>query len=95
MKKFYERPQQVLFIDESCIDGGTEYDVWVNEGIAFEDKIICLGCGSTIELDEVIWMTEISWVALSECHALEHCDAISKEEKEEAVEAVRNYLKED
>lgn len=95
MKKFYERPQQVLFIDEGCIDGGTEYDVWVNEGIAFEDKIICLCCGSTIELDEVIWMTEISWVALSEYHVLEHCDAISKEEKEEAVEAVRNYLKED
>lgn len=92
MKKFYERPQQVLFIDEGCIDGGTEYDVWVNEGIAFEDKIICLCCGSTIELDEVIWMTEISWIDLSEVHTL---NILSKEKKEEAVEAVRNYLKED
>lgn len=92
MKKFYDCPQQVLFIDEGCIDGGTEYDVWVNEGIAFEDKIICLCCGSIIELDEIIWMTEISWIDLSEAHTL---NILSKEKKEEAVEAVRNYLKED
>lgn len=94
MKKFYDRPQQVLFIDEGCIDGGSEYDVWVNEGIAFEDKIICLCCGSIVELDDVIWMKEISWVDLSEVHTLNHYD-LSEETKEEAAEAVRNYLKED
>lgn len=45
MKRFYDVPTQVYFVDE---DG-----VW-RGGIAYRDEIICGCCGGVYEIDEVI-----------------------------------------
>lgn len=45
MKKFFEEPTQVLFVDEE----GT----WCS-GIAYRDEIICGCCGGVFDIDEII-----------------------------------------
>ena len=45
MKKFFDKPTQVLFVDEE----GT----WCS-GIAYHDEIICGCCGGIFDIEEVI-----------------------------------------
>lgn len=62
MKKFYEVPTQVKFLEREDV---------VNEphwcgGIAFENKVICGECGSIVELDDIADIVELPWVNISE-----------------------------
>lgn len=60
MKKYFEKPTQVKFID--CF----ESEKRILGGIAFGDIIICGECGSTIEMDDIEWLEELPWVSISE-----------------------------
>ena len=62
MKKFYEVPTQVKFLEST--DVAVE-PCWVG-GIAFEDKVICGECGSVVEMDDIADIVELPWVSISE-----------------------------
>ena len=61
IKRFYERPTQVMWFDYNRYNEDWENDT-VNEspsayytgGIAFEDKVICAECGGVEEIEDII-----------------------------------------
>ena len=59
MKKFYEVPTQVKFLEIA------DEPRWFG-GIAFEDKVICGECGGVVELDDIVDIIELPWVSISE-----------------------------
>ena len=62
MKKFYEVPIQVKFLENADV---INEPCWVG-GIAFENKVICGECGCVIELDDIADIVELPWVNISE-----------------------------
>lgn len=62
MKKFYEVPTQVKFIEnENVVDEPR----WIG-GIAFENKVICGECGGIISLEDIADIVELPWADISE-----------------------------
>ena len=70
MKKYYEIPTQVVFVD---FDNLENYQV----GIAYQDKIICACCGGVFEIEELYELAKdegleevvypyASWIDISE-----------------------------
>lgn len=62
MKKFYEKPTQVRFLENEHI---TDEPHWIG-GIAFEDKVICGECGAVIELNDIEAIVELHWISISD-----------------------------
>ena len=64
-KDYYPSPVQVRFCQRLEYGSFTE-DGW---GIAFQDHIICLGCGQLIDLndyDTIVWEQIDEWVSCDE-----------------------------
>ena len=58
MEQYYEKPTQVIFIEEDeLLDYGPEF-AHKCQGIAFRDVVICGCCGSVIPLDEIAYIYE-------------------------------------
>ena len=62
MKKFYEVPTQVKFIESKNV---VDEPRWLG-GIAFGNKVICGECGSVIDLEDIVDIIELSWADISE-----------------------------
>ena len=62
MKKFYEVPTQVKFLESEDV---VDEPRWLG-GIAFEDTVICGECGGVVELDDIADIVELPWVSISE-----------------------------
>lgn len=59
MKKRFDEPTQVLFMQE-------EHAAEWFGGIAFNDYVICGECGAIIPLNEITKLHELSWVNISD-----------------------------
>lgn len=62
MKKFYEKPTQVRFLEKEYHPHG---HYWIG-GIAFEDKVICGECSAAIELNDIEAIVELKWISISD-----------------------------
>ena len=62
MKKFYDVPTQVKFIENPDIVSDHR---WIG-GIAYQDYVICGECGGIIELEDIVDIVELSWVDIAD-----------------------------
>ena len=62
MKKFYEVPTQVKFLESENVVNEPR---WLG-GIAFEIKVICGECGGIVELNDIADIVELPCVNISE-----------------------------
>lgn len=62
MKKFYEVPTQVKFIES---DDVVDEPRWIG-GIAFQDYVICGECGGIIKLEDIADIVELPWVDITD-----------------------------
>ena len=61
MKEYYERPTQVIFIEEEdLLNCGPDGVNWCT-GVVYRDEVICDCCGGTIYLDEVAYIYEFAY----------------------------------
>ena len=61
MKKFYDAPTQVKFIESP---DAVDYPRWIG-GIAYQDYVICGECGGIIELEDIADIVELPWVDIT------------------------------
>ena len=61
MKKFYDVPTQVKFIENPDIISDPR---WIG-GIAYQDYVICGECGGIIELEDIADIVELPWVDIA------------------------------
>ena len=61
MKKFYDVPTQVKFIENADI---VDDPHWIG-GIAYQDYVICGECGGIIELEDIADIEEFPWCDIS------------------------------
>ena len=61
MKKFYEVPTQVKFIESADV---VDEPHWIG-GIAYQDYVICGECGGIIDLEDLAAIVEFPWVDIS------------------------------
>lgn len=61
MKKFYEVPTQVKFIENADI---VDDPHWIG-GIAYQDYVICGECGGIIDLEDLADIIELPWVDIT------------------------------
>ena len=61
MKKFYEVPTQVKFIESADV---VDDPRWIG-GIAYQDYVICGECGGIIELEDIAEIIELPWVDIT------------------------------
>ena len=61
MKKFYDAPTQVKFIETT---DAVDYPRWIG-GIAYQDYVICGECGGIIELEDIADIVELPWVDIT------------------------------
>ena len=92
MKKYYDYPTQVTFIEESEVETyGQSYSMC--SGIAYHDFIICGCCGATIPLNEVLWLKEYKcWIDIME--SIVGGKDLTDEEKIESQSAVDRFIDE-
>lgn len=62
MKKFYDVPTQVKFIENPDIVSDPR---WIG-GIAYQDYVICGECGGIIELEDIADIVELPWVDITD-----------------------------
>ena len=62
MKKFYDVPTQVKFIE---ITDAADNPHWIG-GIAYQDYVICGECGGIIELEDIADIVELPWVDITD-----------------------------
>jgi hypothetical protein len=62
MKKFYDVPTQVKFIES---DDVVDEPRWIG-GIAFQDYVICGECGSIVDLKNLADIIELPWVDITD-----------------------------
>ena len=62
MKKFYDVPTQVKFIENPDIVSDPR---WIG-GIAYQDYVICGECGCIIELEDIVNIIELPWVDITD-----------------------------
>lgn len=62
MKKFYDAPTQVKFIETT---DATDDPRW-NGGIAYQDYVICGECGGIIDLEDIANIVELPWVDITD-----------------------------
>ena len=62
MKKFYDVPTQVKFIENPDIVDDSR---WIG-GIAYQDYVICGECGGIIELEDISDIIELPWVDITD-----------------------------
>lgn len=62
MKKFYDAPTQVKFIETT---DATDDPRWIG-GIAYQDYVICGECGGIIELEDISDIIELPWVDITD-----------------------------
>ena len=62
MKKFYDVPTQVKFIETP---DAVDYPRWIG-GIASQDYVICGECGGIIELEDIADIVELPWVDITD-----------------------------
>ena len=62
MKKFYEVPTQVKFIENADI---VDDPHWIG-GIAYQDYVICGECGGIVDLEDIADIVEYPWVDISD-----------------------------
>lgn len=60
INKYFNEPTQVRFKDDF-----EEEPRWIG-GIAYRDEVICMECGSTVDLEDVVEIEELPWISLSE-----------------------------
>lgn len=61
MKKFFEEPTQVAFVDTTSLNEEIRY------GIAYKNEIICGCCGTVFELGSYAKvLEELPWISLEE-----------------------------
>ena len=58
MREYYDRPTQVMFVEEDDLVANGPDKCTYCEGIAVTDFIICKCCGAIIYLDEVAYVYE-------------------------------------
>ena len=63
MKKWFDEPTQVKFLENEDIRGDRDTSLG---GIAFHDFVICGECGATVELDDIESIEELPWISISE-----------------------------
>ena len=61
MKKFYDVPTQVKFIENPDIISDPR---WIG-GIAYQDYVICGECGGIIDLEDIADIVEYPWCDIS------------------------------
>lgn len=62
MKKFYEVPTQVKFIESADV---VDEPHWIG-GIAYQDYVICGECGGIIDLEDLEDIIELPWVNITD-----------------------------
>ena len=62
MKKFYEVPTQVKFIESADV---VDEPYW-NSGIAYQDYVICGECGGIVDLEDIAEIIELPWVDITD-----------------------------
>lgn len=61
MKKFFEEPTQVAFVDT------TDFNEEIRYGIAYKNEIICGCCGAIFEIGgHAKVLEELPWISLEE-----------------------------
>lgn len=61
MKKFYEVPTQVKFIESADV---VDEPHWIG-GIAYQDYVICGECGGIVDLEDLADIIELPWVDIT------------------------------
>ena len=61
MKKFYDAPTQVKFIETT---DAVDYPRWIG-GIAYQGYVICGECGGIIKLEDIADIVELPWVDIA------------------------------
>ena len=62
MKKFYDVPTQVKFIETTDV---VDDPHWIG-GIAYQDYVICGECGGIVDLEDIADIVELPWVDITD-----------------------------
>lgn len=62
MKKFYNAPTQVKFIESADV---VDDPHWIG-GIAYQDYVICGECGGIVDLEDIENIEELPWCNISD-----------------------------
>lgn len=58
MEQYYDRPTQVIFVEEEDLLQSGPDEACKCQGIAYRDEVICCCCGGVIPLDEIAYIYE-------------------------------------
>lgn len=60
MKEYYDRPTQVMFIEEEDLLKNSPDHCTYYEGIAYQNYIICKCCGAVLDLNEMAYIYDFN-----------------------------------
>ena len=101
MKKYFEKPTQVFFIEHDEFDAyaGSPDEITFLAGIGVEDYVICGCCGSRIYTDEIYDLIELPWIdineAISGIENDELADEVTKKMDEIIARGVKEYAEDE
>lgn len=95
MKQYYDRPTQVIFIEEDNLMRGPKEVHW-ETGIAYGDSVICNCCGGVISLDEIAYIFEFDeWYDYGRDKMMNTLDLSLINQIQKEIEETYDWLEED
>lgn len=95
MEQYYDRPTQVIFIEEDNLMQGPKEVRW-DTGIAYGDSVICNCCGGVIPLDEIAYIFEFDeWYDYGRDKMMNALDLSLINQIQKEIEETYDWLEED